>query len=151
MQSTNRTIVVTLSILAVIASAAVIYLLQSILIPFVLAGLLSIVYRPLVTKLRSWKIPMVFCLLAVLVVTGGALWGMYTIISISVDAAIEKAPEYQARIGDLTTQFNETVKKFSKMLTIPLSKPNEISVPRVGKLSTSGSLGHHSTTDTSCG
>ncbi|MDZ4745063.1 MAG: AI-2E family transporter [bacterium] len=118
MQSTNRTIVVTLSILAVIASAAVIYLLQSILIPFVLAGLLSIVYRPLVTKLRSWKIPMVFCLLAVLVVTGGALWGMYTIISISVDAAIEKAPEYQARIGDLTTQFNETVKKFSKMLAL---------------------------------
>lgn len=118
MQSTDRTIVITLTILAVIASAAVIYLLESILIPFVLAGLLSIVYRPLVTKMRSWKIPMALCLLAVLVVTGGALYGMYVIVDVSIVAAIEKAPEYKTRIGELTTEFNETVKKFSKMLAL---------------------------------
>ncbi len=118
MQSANRTIVVTLTILAVIASGVVIRELQSILIPFVLAGLLSVVYRPLVTKMRTWKIPMALCLLAVLVVTAGALWGMYMIISLSVDAAIAKAPEYQTRISQLNIEFTDFIKRFSKTLSL---------------------------------
>lgn len=127
MQSANRTIVVTLTLLAAIASIAAIYVLKSILIPFVLAGLLSIVYRPLVTKLRSWKIPMVLCLLAVLIITGGCLWGMYNIISISVDAAITKAPEYQTRITELQVQFNKTTAYVSKALAL---KPGVMKMER---------------------
>jgi len=118
MQSANRTIVVCIAIIAVIASAIVIRELQSILIPFTLAGLLSIVYRPLVTKMRSWKIPMVLCLLAVLVVTAGALYGMFMIISVGIDAAQEKAPEYKTRISQLTVEADDYMKGFSKTLSM---------------------------------
>lgn len=104
-------------VLAVIASAAALYVLHSILIPFVLAGLLSILFRPLVSKLRSWKFPMAVCLVVVMLIASGALWGIYTISAAGVSSAIEKAPAYQQRLTDLNVQMNGLLQRMSIQMT----------------------------------
>lgn len=104
-------------VLAVLAIGAVLVVLKPILIPFVLAGLLSILFRPLVQTLRRWRVPMALCLVVVLAVTGGALWAMYSISAAGVNSAIEKAPEYQQKINALTLQVNSLMRQASVSVT----------------------------------
>lgn len=111
---TNKPLTVSVLILATIAVVVVLYVLSGILIPFVVAGLLSILYRPLIAKLRTWHIPLAICLIIVLAITAGALWGMYSVASLGVSSAIEKAPEYTQRFGTMTDKFNEFLRQTSR-------------------------------------
>lgn len=104
-------------VLAVIATAAVAYVLRPILLPFVLAGLLSILFKPLVTRLRTWHVPMAICVVVVLAITSSALWGMYAIAEAGVSSAIEKGPAYQQRITELTVQANRAMRDLSVSMT----------------------------------
>lgn len=61
---------------------------------------------------------MALCLIAVLVVTAGALYGMFTIMALGVEAAQEKAPEYKTRIAELTVEAENYMKGFSKTFSI---------------------------------
>jgi len=112
-----RPVTIAVVVLAVIAAAGTMYVLSSILIPFVLAGLLAILFRPLVALLRRWRIPMPLCLLVVLAISVGALWGVVAITTAGVSSVIEKAPEYQMRLNELVTDVNAFLRRASLSMT----------------------------------
>jgi AI-2 transport protein TqsA len=99
-----RAVTISTVILAVIAGMAVMYAMRPIMLPLVLAGLLSILFRPLVARLRAWKIPMALCLVVVLLIVVSGLWGIYAIAEAGVSSAVAKAPEYQQRVTQLSEQ-----------------------------------------------
>ncbi len=112
-----RPVTIAVVLLAIIASGVVLYVLRPILIPFVLASLLAILYRPLVSRLRSWRVPMPLCMIVVLAITGGAVWGVASITAAGVESIIEKAPEYQVRLNDFATDVNRWLRQASVSMT----------------------------------
>lgn len=109
----NKPLTTSMIILTAIAVMVVLYILSGILIPFIVAGLLSILYKPLIDQLRRWHIPLAVCLLVVLIITAGALWGMYHVASLGVTNAIEKAPVYSERFAALMQEFNAFMRRTS--------------------------------------
>jgi len=109
----NKPLTVSMMILTAIVVVVVLYILSGMLIPFVVAGLLSILYKPLIGQLRKWHVPLAVCLLIVLVITAGALWGMYLVASYGVTTAIEKAPLYSERFATLVQEFNAFMRRTS--------------------------------------
>lgn len=89
------------------------YALQSILIPFTFAAFLSILYKPIVTRLRRWHVPMFLCIAFVIGITIGAFWIMYIISAASIQSIIEKGPVYQQRFLELQQSFNVTWKELT--------------------------------------
>ncbi|MBS1560105.1 MAG: AI-2E family transporter [Bacteroidetes bacterium] len=109
----NKPLTVSMMILTAIVAGVVLYILRGILVPFVVAGLLSMLYKPVIALLRKWHIPLVICLLIVLVITAGALWGMYLVASLGVTSAIEKAPFYADRFSVLMHEINDLMRRTS--------------------------------------
>lgn len=96
-------------VLAVIAVAACLFVLRDILIPFVAAVFLAILFRPLIDVVKRIGAPTWVALLVVLGVSGAALWGISAIIGIGVDGAVAKAPEYSEKIQRLATSAAQSV------------------------------------------
>jgi predicted PurR-regulated permease PerM len=112
-----RPVTIAVVVLAIIASGVVLYVLRPILIPFVLASLLAILFRPLVRRLRSWRIPMPLCMVIVLGITGGAVWGVAAITAAGIESVIVKAPEYQVRFNDFVMEVNRWLRQASVSMT----------------------------------
>ncbi len=91
-------IVLPLVILSTVAVGTVLTVLHSILVPLILAGFLSIIFKPLVAFVRRLGAPTWVGLLGVLIVTGGAIYATSVIVSWGVASAVEKAPEYSDRV-----------------------------------------------------
>jgi len=109
----NKALTTSMIILTAIVVMVVLYILSGILIPFIVAGLLSILYKPLIDQLRRWHIPLAVCLLIVLIITAGALWSMYLVASLGVTSAIEKAPVYSERFSVLMQEFDAFMRRTS--------------------------------------
>jgi AI-2 transport protein TqsA len=103
-------------VLAAIAVAATLYVLADILIPFVLAAFLSVLYRPFIIKLRSWGAPTWLGLIIVLIISGGAIYGMSSIVSLGIESAIVKAPVYAEKMNHLIADLQATTNDFSLRL-----------------------------------
>jgi predicted PurR-regulated permease PerM len=97
------------ALLAVIASGIVLKNLAGILIPFVLAGFLAILFKPVVQSLRTRRVPMAICLFIVLVISGSALWIASLIITAGVDAVQERAPYYSQQLQRVMASFSESI------------------------------------------
>lgn len=105
MDNTTRNIGLSTLIIAVIAVAAVMYVLRDILIPFVLAAFLAVLFKPLILMLRQRGAPTWAGLLIVLIISGGAIWGLSAIVSFGIESIIDKTPEYTERIRGLILDF----------------------------------------------
>ena len=105
----QRVTAIATALLAVIATGVAMHELRSILIPFVLAGFLSILYKPLVRVFRSMGVPTVITLLIVLGITAGALWGMYMIVALGIDSFTDKQDFYTAQLKQVLTNFERTL------------------------------------------
>lgn len=112
----NRAITIAASVLAVLACLAVMYALRPIMLPLVMAGLLSILFRPVVSRLRAWKIPMAICLVVVLLIVSSALWGIYVIAEAGITSAIAKAPEYEQRVVLLSDKASDWMRDLTTTL-----------------------------------
>jgi AI-2 transport protein TqsA len=97
------------ALLAVIASGIVLKNLAGILIPFVLAGFLAILFKPVVQSLRTRRVPMALCLFIVLIISGSALWIASLIITAGVDAVQERAPYYSQQLQRVMASFSESI------------------------------------------
>ena len=104
-------------LLSVIAVATVFHLLQGILIPFTLAGFLSILYKPLITKIRSWGIPTWVGLIVVLMISAGAVYGLSLVVAVGVQMAIEKAPEYADKLSHMIVNFENFVDRYAPAIS----------------------------------
>ncbi len=84
-------------LIAAVVVGAALHQLESALLPFVVALFLSNIFRPLVSYLRSKKVPMVVAILLVLVLVGGVLIGVGFIGLSSVKSLIAAMPRYEAK------------------------------------------------------
>ncbi len=105
----QRVTAIATALLAVVAIGVAMHELRGILIPFILAGFLSILYKPLVRYLRSKGIPLVISLLIVLGITAAALWGVYMIVAVGIDAFTEKQAFYTVQLKQVLTSFERTL------------------------------------------
>lgn len=101
MKTSTTNIGLSTLVLSVIATGAVLTVLHGIMIPFTLAAFLAILFKPLVSKVRKLGAPTWVGLIVVLILSGGAIYGLSVIVSVGVQSAIEKAPEYAERAQHL--------------------------------------------------
>lgn len=126
------------AILALIASGIVLKNLSSILIPFVLAGFFSILFKPFVQTLRAKRVPMVICLLLVLLISGSALWIVYIIVSAGIGAFQERSLYYSQQLQTVLTSVNEAVSPMLRRAKIKtLTWGDIVSAERVTSFATS--------------
>ncbi|MBC8124482.1 MAG: AI-2E family transporter, partial [Candidatus Kapabacteria bacterium] len=83
-QPWQRLVSVSSLLLAIVAGGFILHTLNDILLPFILAGFLSIVFKPLVHKMRSWRIQFPLIMLTVMLISAGALWLIYSIVALGV-------------------------------------------------------------------
>jgi len=100
-------------VLTAVAVAAALYVLHSILIPFVLAAFIAVLFKPIVTKLRSWGAPTWLGLIIVLILSGGAIYGVSAIVSLGIDSAIEKAPAYAEKVGRILGDVERSIGSYT--------------------------------------
>ncbi len=115
-QSWNRLATVAVLALGVVAVGFVLHTLSGILLPFVLAGFLSMVFRPLVHVLRGWRIPLPLVLLAVMVVSASSLWLIYFIISLGVDQFNASSGFYLSQLKSVMTTLERAVANLLSMM-----------------------------------
>lgn len=97
------------ALLALIATGIVLKNLSGILIPFVLAGFFSILFKPFVQTLRSKGVPMVVCLLLVMLISGTALWVVYVIVAAGIEAFQQRSLYYSQQLQSVITSVNEAI------------------------------------------
>lgn len=108
----QRTTAISTAVLAVIAIGLVLKHLGGILIPFVLAGFLSILFKPVVEGLRAKGIPRVVGLVIVLAINGAAFWGFYLIAAASAESFGERSAYYADQLGKLLKSAGAVVNPF---------------------------------------
>lgn len=107
--SSTRNIGLSTLVISVIASAATLYVLRPIMIPFMLAGFLAVLFKPLVLWFQRKGLPTWSGVGIVLIVTSLALWGVFSIVASGVEAAIDKAPDYSERIESMIIKLDHNV------------------------------------------
>ena len=101
--NTPRVLVILLAIITLVAVGTVLYLLQSVLLPFVLAVFLSFLFKPVILFCKKRHIPTVVAMLFVVLVLAGALFGLSMIVASSVDAFIGAIPRYTVRMNTIVS------------------------------------------------
>jgi predicted PurR-regulated permease PerM len=99
-----KAITVLLAIMVVFVIGVVLYLLSSVLLPFVIALLLSFIFKPVMLWLTHRRVPTGIALLGVLLLVAGVLFLLTLIIVPSVESFIEQFPKYQDRLTTLIAQ-----------------------------------------------
>ena len=116
-----------LAVLALVAIGTVLYLLQAVLLPFVIAMFLSFIFKPVVLFLRKRRVPMALALIAVVVVIAGLLYGVSMIVVGSVEAFISALPRYEARMVALVESALATASGIASIFGVSLDdvKPGD--------------------------
>ncbi len=97
------------ALIAVIATGIVLKNLGGILIPFVLAGFLAILFKPVVQGLRARRVPMALCLVIVLIIAGSALWVVSLIVAAGFEAFQERSPYYSQQLQRVMASANDAI------------------------------------------
>lgn len=93
----NRLITGLLTIIAVFVVGVILYLLRTVLLPFVIALLLSNLFIPVVRWLRSKKVPTIVALFVVLLSVSAVLFLLSLILYSSFESFAIELPKYRAR------------------------------------------------------
>src|SRR3990170_4436993 len=97
---------VSLILLATIAVAFVLYILKPILIPFLIAVMLSYILYPLVERLSKYKIPRIITLLVVFLIALGALGKIVEILISNIISLSGNFPEYKTQFSALLNDYS---------------------------------------------
>ncbi len=101
---------VLIGVIAVFVVGVILQELQSVLLPFVLALFLAILFKPLVSLLITKRIPMAISLFVVLMAVALVLSLLALMLYSSTEAFVAAAPRYQARLSGLLTSTVEMIK-----------------------------------------
>jgi AI-2 transport protein TqsA len=97
----TKLILVLLGILVFLALGFILHLLESILLPFVVAVFLSQIFRPAMTALRRKGVPATVAILLVLLGVSAVLLGFAWVIYNSAVSFRQSLPQYEARLTGL--------------------------------------------------
>ncbi|NQV73144.1 AI-2E family transporter [bacterium] len=98
-----------LGIIAVFVTGVMLLELQTVLMPFVIAMLLSIIFKPIILGLREKRIPMVIALFGVLLLFLCVLFLMGWVLFASADTFVRELPKYEAKIAVIADQIEASL------------------------------------------
>jgi len=110
-----------LLILGVFISGIILLELRIVLVPFVIALLLSIIFKPVVLKLKSKRLPMALSLFGVLLVSFFVLFLIGWIVFSSIQTFVTALPAYEARISLAILDLQATALAWADTFDLPVS------------------------------
>jgi len=103
-QKELRIITVFLGIIVAFVAGIVLYQLQSVLLPFILAIFLSYIFKPVVLYLKSKRVPSFVALIVVFVFILGLFFGLSSIIYSSFESFVREFPKYQNKLTIIVSE-----------------------------------------------
>lgn len=110
-EATLRTLAALLGIITIIAAGSVLYVTQSVLIPLVIAWLLSCVFGPVVHFLTERKAPLSLAITFVILLAFFVLLQAVLFLSARVQAFAGEYETYAAKLNSLITSLGENLPK----------------------------------------
>ncbi len=110
--SWQRLAAVSTALIAVIAVGIVLKHLGGIIIPFVLAGFLSILFKPVVESLRKRSVPRAIGLIIVLGITATGIWMFYLIGAAGAESFTERSDYYAEKLNVLLKNAGDVINPF---------------------------------------
>lgn len=135
----SKIVIGLLGIMATFVLGVVLYMLQSVLIPLVIAAFISYLFKPLVTFLQKRRVPTFISLIVVFITIGAVLFGISSIIYASINSFVEEAPQYQGRINDVAATLNSELTALGERYNLPVEDFDWRSIVNVSTLT--GMLG----------
>lgn len=120
--SDRKIVIFLLGIIATFVVGVILYLLESVLVPLVVAIFLSYLFKPIVIFLKKRKIPMALSLVAVFIAIAAIFMGLSTIIYSSADSFIAEAPKYQSRLNSIAGNLESTVDQLAARYNFSVSE-----------------------------
>lgn len=114
-----------LGVLVVFSTGVLLYELQAVLLPFLLALFLSFIFKPIILFLRNRKIPNIIALLTVFVFISALFFGLSSIIYKSFESFVSQAPKYQQKLLGLLREFTLMIDQVAYQLDV---KPENFSL-----------------------
>ncbi|MFZ1730992.1 MAG: AI-2E family transporter [Bacteroidota bacterium] len=130
-----------LGIIVVFVAGILMYQLQAVLLPLILAIFLSYIFSPVILFLKRKNIPSPLALLAVFVFISALFFGLFSIISSSFDSFVREAPKYQDKLAFILREFTLTLDSVAARLDIKpgsLGFTDLVDVSSISYLLTSG-------------
>lgn len=116
----TRLITLLLGTLVFLALGLVLRMLAGVVLPFVIALLFSILFKPMVVYLTARRVPMTVALLVVLFWVSLILFIIGLILLLSTEAFLEALPRYEVRFEGLLDQAVVQVRYWADRLGIPV-------------------------------
>ena len=121
MKDTAKFTLITQGIIALFIVGVILYQLQSVLLPFVIAVFLSYIFKPLVLFLERKKVPMVISLLLVLIAVAVLLAGVSLFMYSSIQSFITELPKYEARLTGIVNNAVQFAEQQAREMDIDIS------------------------------
>ena len=110
-----------LLVIGVFVAGVMLNELRAVLLPFTLALLLSIIFKPVVLKLKSKRLPMAITLFGVLLISFFVLFLVGWIVFSSVQSFVAAMPAYEARFSIVLSNLQATAVEWADRFDIPVS------------------------------
>ncbi len=114
--------VVLLGIITISISGFILLELKSVLLPFVIAVLLSIIFSPIVTTLKKRNIPTALSLVIVLLTFALVLFLVALLIYSSTESFVKEIPKYEQRLAGIINNIDQSVNRMASDLSIDLQQ-----------------------------
>ncbi len=114
--------VVLLSIIAISIIGFILLELKAVLLPFVIAVLLSIIFSPIVTTLKKRNIPTVLSLVIVLITFALVLFLVGLLIYSSTESFVNEVPKYEQRMTRIIDSVVQSVNRTAAELDFDLEQ-----------------------------
>jgi predicted PurR-regulated permease PerM len=111
-----------LGIIAIAISGFILLELKSVLLPFVIAVLLSIIFSPIVTTLKKRNIPTALSLIIVLLTFALVIFLVALLIYSSTESFVNEIPKYEQRLAGIIDTINQSVNRIAVNLNIDLQQ-----------------------------
>lgn len=130
----QRLIVAMLGLLTVFITGVVLHQLRTILLPFVIAILLSNIFDPVVVALKRRGVPMAVSLIVVLLSFALVLFLVALVVYTSVDTLVQQLPLYEARLRGLILEIVSAFSNLAVMMDINVQELDWSSAVQISSL-----------------
>ena len=137
----SNLLTIILLILGVFILGVILRELRVVLLPFTIALLLSIIFKPFVVKLKSKRIPMALSLFGVLLFSFFVMFLVGWIVFSSIQTFVGALPGYEARFSMAILDFQADILLWAERFDLPVSDfrwTNAIQLSSVTSVLTSG-------------
>lgn len=125
---------VLLAVLALFVIGTVAYLASGVLLPFVLAVFVVLIFKPIMLALERRRVPRVVSLAVVFAMVATLLSGISYVLYVSGETVVAELPKYEARMLELSHELNRHAAVLSRGMGTPGKPLNLIDVVQLSTI-----------------